>query len=146
MRLNEKLHYHVNSSWDQKTGGSADSGRFVIPFDTPKEYEGNETAPCPDQLFLASLTGCLMNTFLYYKNQLGAVTLDIVVDADAEVTMKHPHGYRMTKLEFKLSIQCDEEDLELNQTCAERARDYCHLTKTIESTIPTRVTIEINQS
>ena len=146
MRLNEKLHYHAYSSWDKRTGGIADTGNFAIPFDTPEEYEGNETAPCPDQLFLASLSGCLMNTFLYYKNQLGAETQDISVNADAEITLKSPYGYRMTGIEFKILIQSDEDNLELNQTCAERARDYCHLTKSIETAIPTRITIEIKQT
>lgn len=143
MRLKERIHYHAYSSWDKKTGGIADTGNFDIPFDTPKEYKGNEAAPCPDQLFLASLTGCLMNTFLYYKNQLGAETLDIKIDADAEITLKTPHGYRMTSLEFKITIQSDEDFKEINQTCAERARDYCHLTKSIETAIPTRVIIEV---
>lgn len=144
MRLNEKLHYHAYSSWDKKTGGTADTGNFAVSFDTPEDYEGNETAPCPDQLFLASLTGCLMNTFLYYKNQLGAETMDIKVDADAEITLRTPYGYRITSIDFRITINSDEDNLELNQTCAERARDYCHLTKSIETAIPLTIDISIN--
>lgn len=145
MRLKEKLHYHAYSRWDKETGGTADTGGFNIPYDTPGEYDGKETAPCPDQLFLASITGCLMNTFLYYKNILGAETLDINVDADAEVTLMSPYGYRMTSIDIKIEIESDEENLEFNRKCAENARDFCHITKSIEASIPLRVIIEITE-
>ena len=145
MRLKEKLHYHAYSKWNKETGGTADAGNFQIPFDMPEEYGGKETAPCPDQLFLASLTGCLMNTFLYYQRVMGADTLDIKVDADAEITLKNPHGYRMTGIEIRITIQSDEENLELNRKCAENARDFCHLTKSIEPSIPLTVKIVLNE-
>ncbi len=145
MKLKEKLHYHAYSKWDKESGGVADTGNFLIPFDTPEEYNGRETSPCPDQLFLASLTGCLLNTFLYYKNELGAETLDIQVDADAEITLMSPIGYRMTGIDIRIKVESSEDYLELNKTCAERARDFCHLTKSIEEAIPITVTIEIKE-
>ena len=145
MRLKEKLSYHAYSSWDKKTGGTADTGNFKVPFDTPEENKGEGSAPCPDQLFLASLTGCLLNTFLYYKNMLDAETLDVKVDAEAEISMKKPHGYRITGIDIKITVLSDEENLEINQKCAERARDYCHLTKSIESAIPIKLDIIIHE-
>ena len=122
MRLKQKIGYHAYSRWDKKTGGTADTGNFSVPFDTPKEYEGNESAPCPDQLFLASLTGCLMNTFLYYKNQSGAETLDIQVDADAQITLKSPYGYRITSIDISITVTSDEDNHEINRKCAQPIR------------------------
>ena len=146
MRLKEKLHYHAHSAWDKETGGSADTGNFHVPFDMPEEYGGKEIAPCPDQLFLAGITGCLMNTFLFYKNELGAETLDIKVDADAEITLMTPHGYRMTGIDIRIDVRSDEENHELNRKCAENARDFCHITKSIEASIPTKVDIKIHEN
>lgn len=145
MSLKEKLHYHAYTKWDNKTGGVADTGNFYIPFDMPKEYNGKETAPCPDQLFLASLTGCLLNTFLYYKGVMKAETMDIKVNADAEITLKSPHGYRMTNIRLEMAIQSNEENLELNRKCAENARDFCHITKSIEVAVPLKVSIKIKE-
>jgi len=86
-----------------------------------------------------------MNTFLFYKNEFGTETLGINVDVDAEITLKTPHGYRMTGIEIRITIQSDEENLELNRKCAENARDFCHLTKSIEPSIPLTVKIVLNE-
>lgn len=145
MRLNKKLHYEATATWDKGTGGTVEVDAFNVPFDTPKDYEGNETSPCPDQLFLASLTGCLVNTFLYYKTHLGAETKDIKVKAEAEIELQNPLGYRMTGISFMIQVWSDEKNAELNRTCAERARDYCHLTKSIEISIPLKVDITIHE-
>ena len=145
MRLKKKLNYEAKASWDKNTGGTAQVEGFSVPFDTPRDHGGNETHPCPDQLFLASLTGCLINTFLYYKNHLDVETIDIKVDAEAEIELKNPLGYRITGINILIQVWSDEENLDLNKTCAERARDYCHLTKSIEVGIPLKVGILIHE-
>ena len=64
MRLKERLLYTAEAQWDKETGGKVTANGFKVSFDTPEDYGGSERHPCPDQLFLASITGCLMNTFL----------------------------------------------------------------------------------
>jgi uncharacterized OsmC-like protein len=145
MRLKKKLHYEASAKWDKETGGTVDVDGFNVTFDTPRDHGGNETAPCPDQLFLASLTGCLVNTFLYYKTHLGAETRDLKVNAEAEIELTNPLGYRMTGIIFEIHVWSDEENNDLNVICAERARDYCHLTKSIEQAIPIKIEITIHK-
>ncbi len=144
MRLKEKLHYIAEAQWDKETGGEVTSNEFKISFDTPRNHGGNERHPCPDQLFLASITGCLMNTFLYYRSHLGVETMDIRISAEAEIQLVNPLGYRVKEIDVHIHVWSTEEEVDLNTTCAERARDYCHLTKSIEKAIPINVTIIIH--
>ena len=144
MRLKERLHYSAEAQWDKETGGEVTSKDFKISFDTPRDHGGNERYPCPDQLFLASITGCLMNTFLYYRVHLGAETRDIKISAGAETQLVNPLGYRVKGIDAHIQVWSTEEEADLNRTCAERARDYCHLTKSIEGSIPINVTITVH--
>ena len=109
---------------------------FNVEYDTPREYEGEEIAPCPDQLFLTSIAGCLNNTFLYYKKALGAETLDLNISAEAELELFDPIGYRITQISIDMRISSLQDYVEINRRCAERAKEYCHLTRSIESAIP----------
>ena len=145
MRLKERLQYVAEAQWDKETGGEVTANGFNISFDTPTDYGGNEKHPCPDQLFLASITGCLMNTFLYYKSHMGVETEDIKIGADAEIKLVNPLGYRISGIDVHIQIWSTEDEADLNRTCAERARDYCHLTKSIESAIPINVEITIQE-
>ncbi len=145
MRLKERLHYSAEAQWDTETGGEVTANGFKVRFDTPQDYGGNERHPCPDQLFLASITGCLMNTFLYYRSHLGAETEDIKISAEAEIELRNPHGYRIKGINAHIQVWSTEEEADLNRTCAERARDYCHLTKSIEDAIPINVTITVHE-
>lgn len=145
MRLKKRLSYNAEAKWDGETGGEVNANGFKMSFDTPKDYGGNEKHPCPDQLFLASITGCLMNTFLYYRSHLGAETEDIRISAEAEIELVNPLGYRIKGIEAHIQVWSSDEETDLNRTCAERARDYCHLTKSIEGAIPVNVQINVHQ-
>ena len=144
MRLKERHHYTAEAQWDKETGGKVTANGFKVSFDTPEDYGGNERHPCPDQLFLASITGCLMNTFLYYRSHLGAETEDIKISAEAEIQLLNPHGYRIKGMNTHIQVWSTEDEADLNRTCAERARDYCHLTKSIEEAIPIKVSITVH--
>jgi len=144
MKLKKHINYAARSTWNHKTGGTTTVEGFTVNYDTPKEYEGEETAPCPDQLFLSSLTGCLNNTFLYYKKAIGAETLDLKIDAEADVELFNPIGYRVTKIRIDVNVSSSPDFVEINRRCAERAREFCHLTRSIESAIPIEFVITVN--
>jgi len=127
------------------TGGTAILDGFTQPFDTPREYGGNETAPCLDQLLMASLAGCIINAFNYYRRTLEAETRDLTVDASTDIELTETNGYRVTGINIDIQVWSDQENQELNQKCAERAKEYCHLTKSIEPAIPitTKITLHV---
>ncbi|MCW4014724.1 MAG: OsmC family protein [Candidatus Bathyarchaeota archaeon] len=144
MRLKKHLTYRAEAHWDHKTGGIAQLEGFTQPFDTPVEHGGNETAPCPDQLFMASLAGCIMNTFGYYRTMLKVETIDLKVDVSSDIILTKTDGYRITNINIDMQVWSDEENEIMNQKCAERARDFCHITKSIEESIPIDVSIKVH--
>lgn len=144
MRLKKHLTYSAEAQWDQKTGGIAQLEEFTQAFDTPKEHGGNQTAPCPDQLFMASLAGCLINTFNYYRVMLKVETIDLKVDVSSEIELTETDGYRVKGISIDMKVWSDEDNEIMNQKCAERARDFCHITKSIEDAIPIDVSITLH--
>jgi organic hydroperoxide reductase OsmC/OhrA len=144
MRLKRHLHYTAEAKWNHMTGGTAQLDGFTQPFDTPREYDGNETAPCPDQLFTASLAGCIINTFNYYRRMLDAETRDLTVNTSMDIDLDDTSGYKVTAINIDIHVWSDPENQELNQRCAQRATEYCHLTKSIEQVIPTTTKITLH--
>ena len=87
MRLKKNLTYSAEAKWDHKTGGVVQLEEFTQYFDTPNDHGGNQTAPCPDQLFMASLAGCIINTFNYYREMLGVETIDVSVEVSSDIEL-----------------------------------------------------------
>lgn len=144
MNFPKNLQYSVEARWDHATGGTAEASGYSISYDTPSEYDGNGGAPCPDQLFLASIAGCLMNTFLSFKNRLGAEITDINVHVDAEIKLED-HGYRVKQIDAEITVTSSEDMAEINRRCGELARDYCHITRSIEKAIPMNVKVTVRE-
>ncbi|MBN2334658.1 OsmC family protein [Candidatus Bathyarchaeota archaeon] len=144
MRLSRHQRYTAEATWNHRTGGTAKLDGFTQQFDTPHEYGGEESAPCPDQLFATSLAGCIMNTFGYYRRMLEAETRDLKVDVSMDIELTDVNGYRVTGIQIDTQVWCDAENEELNLRCAERAIEYCHLTKSIEPAIPITTTIQVH--
>ena len=143
MNFTKKLEYTISTRWNGETGGAAEIDGHVLSFDTPTEYQGNASAPCPDQLFLASICGCLMNTFINLKNRLGAETKDLKIDASTKIELTDPAGYRIKSIEATIQVYSEPDNAEINRRCAEFARDYCHITKSIEQAVPITVNIQV---
>jgi len=144
MRLNKNLQYSAEAKWDHQTGGTAIINGFTQEFDTPHEYGGNESAPCPDQLFMVSLAGCIINTYNYYREMLEVDTRELKVRVSSDIELTEYSGYRITGIEIDIEVWSDEDNFEMNQTCAERARKYCHITKSIEPAIPIKSSIKVH--
>ena len=136
MRLKKHLKYSAKAKWNHETGGTATLNGFTQDFDAPKEYGGNETAPCPDQLFMTSIAGCIINTFNYYRKMLNVETKDLKVKVSSNVELTETNGYRITGIDICMQVWSNQEYSELNKKCAKRAIEYCHLTKSIEHAIP----------
>jgi len=138
-----ELEYSVTATWDGYTGGSADAGGFEVGFDAPHEYGGRGSAPCPDQLFLAALGGCLLNTFTSFRDRLGAEAVGASVAASCRVELRDHEGYRVTGVSAVMRVVSPPGMEKLNRRCAELALESCHLTRSIEAAIPVSCAIEV---
>ena len=140
----EKIEYDSKIRWDKATGGIVEYDNYEnMEFDTPTEFNGKGLAPCPDQLFLASIGGCLMNTFTHYARRLDLTFNDVCISLHASLSLDRD-GYRFDGIEAKIRIQAPEGCLELAERCGGLAERYCHITRSIESVIPVNIDIEVD--
>ena len=143
----EKLDYNVKLSWDGETGASVECDNCGnLRIDMPKEFSGNSRSTCPDQMFLASLGGCLLTTFLHFAKRLHLEVQDVNISVGGKVSLRKDVGYRVGPVEAIIRVMTHAEDVELAEKCSELARDYCHITRSIEDSVRVDVFIEVSAS
>lgn len=146
MYLPKALRYRAAVRWDGESGGDISCKKTVdFRVDMPIEFSGEGRYPCPDQVFLASIGGCLLTTFLHFKRRLGLEVEDIRISVEEEIALVGAEGYRIRWVEAVLHVKGERGGGGLVRRCAELARDYCHITKTIEKALPIRVHVEVEE-
>jgi len=146
MRFEENLKYQVEIDWDGRSGGRVECENCGdLTLDTPREFSGLGRGPCPDQLFLAAVGGCLLTTFLHFRNRLKVDVEGVKITASTELALRQPEGYRIRCVKATMRVEAGEEDVDLARRCAELARDYCHITRSIEGSVPLEVSVEVAQ-
>ncbi|MEM3065997.1 MAG: hypothetical protein QXI81_01505, partial [Nitrososphaerota archaeon] len=81
------LIFNVRLNWDHSTGAEAFTKGGSIRLDMPKDFGGLGRYPCPDEVFLSALGGCMITTFVYFQRRLGAKIDGIEVNIDGEVML-----------------------------------------------------------
>jgi organic hydroperoxide reductase OsmC/OhrA len=141
------LQYRVELKWDGKTGGTVECQNCGdLKIDMPQDFAGFGRSPCPDQLFLASIGGCLLTTFLHFARRLHLDVRDIRIPVREQISLRKSEGYRITAVEAEIQVDTDGEYVELAGRCAELARDYCHITRSMEASIPVNVSIKVHSA
>ncbi len=136
------LIFNVKLQWDHSTGVEAFTKRGIIYLDMPKEFGGLGRHPCPDEVFLSALGGCMITTLIYFQRRMGAKIEGIEVNVDGEIKLDNG-GYRITNIKIKLRVLVEEPELEKAARCAKLAIKYCHLTRSIEPAIAVTTEYEI---
>jgi organic hydroperoxide reductase OsmC/OhrA len=139
-----KLEYNIRLLWDEESGGEAYIRNFPpLQFDMPTDFGGKSRFPCPDELFFSAIGGCLVTTFLYFKNRLELNLLGLRVSVQGTVDSVGLKGYRIKNIKTALSIEVDAEETVKAEKCAELAKEFCHLTRSLELGISIEVQHEI---
>ena len=140
----EHLKYEVELAWDKETGGEARIGKFPpLKLDMPIEFGGKGRFPCPDELFFSAVGGCLLTTFLYFKEKLRLHLRGLQVSVKGVVDLIDKKRYQITGIEALIKVETDENEKLKAKECAELARDYCHITRSLEPSFPIKVSAEI---
>jgi len=141
----KNLKYEVVLAWDKETGGEAHIGSFpAIRLDMPVEFGGKGRFPCPDELFFSAVGGCLLTTFLYYKKKLRLRLKGLQIPVKGTVDFTGKKGYEITGIEATFKIETDET--ERAKECAELAKHYCHIARSLEPTIPIKISTKIKHT
>lgn len=136
--------YRCESSiaWDGETGGVAESRRFTLLFDTPKEFSGLGRSFCPDELFLSAVGGCLITTFLSFKRRFNLIVKRLRARVEGEIELGS-EGYRIKTIKVKIEATASKDEVERVKRYLELAKEYCHITRSIEGCISIEIEIEV---
>ncbi|MEM0456243.1 MAG: OsmC family protein [Nitrososphaerota archaeon] len=138
----DSLTFNVSLRWDHSTGAEAFTKGGAIRLDMPKDFGGLGRYPCPDEVFLSALGGCMITTFIYFQRRLGAKIDGMEVSVDGEVKLDSG-GYRITNIKIKLKVLAESPELEKVTRCAKLAIEYCHLTRSIKPAIAVMTEYEV---
>jgi len=136
----KSLQYEITLVWDTESGGRAFIRDFrPVEFDMPTEFGGRSRFPCPDEFLFSAVGGCLLTTFLYFKKKLRLSLRDLRVSVRGTVDSVGPMGYRITGIEVSIGVGVDAREKTKAEKCVELAKDYCHITRSIEAGVPVEV-------
>lgn len=130
----------VTVNWDGLTGGEAKTSQRKLDFDMPKEFNGLGRSFCPDELLLSAIGGCLITTFLNFKERFNLPLKKIQVNVRGEVKLVEG-AYRVNGVEVKMEASTAGDEVERVRRFIELAKEYCHITRSLEGCIP--ITVEI---
>lgn len=141
----DKMEYRSSSEWDGQTGGTATvNGGYNIEYGTPTVFGGHGKGACPDQLFVSSILGCLNNTFLDFQRKFEMVLKKFTLNGVATAIFDG-EGYKIIGMKVSGEVIVGEDELETCERCVELMKEYCHLSRTIETCLPLEYDISIRE-
>jgi len=139
-----KIEFQAELSWDGKSGGEVKLGSgYVLSIDTPKDFGGEGRHPCPDELFLSSIGGCLITTFLYMYKQLEFNLKGLYISMTGNMESIGAEGFRIRRVEANINVETDHDGKDSARDCIEMTKKFCHIIRSIEKSIPTDVSWKI---
>ncbi len=135
---------NIKLTWDGQSGAEIKlATTYPLKIDLPAEFGGHGRYPCPNELFFASIGGCLITEFLYFRKKLNFMLRGLQVDIEGKEEMFGSEGYRITHIRATITIETVERDRDEVETCIELTKKYCPLTRTLEKAIPIEVNTQI---
>lgn len=144
VQFKKNLRYQVKVNWDGESGGFVECENCSdLRVDIPREFSGLGCSPCPDHLFLASIGGCLLTTLLHFKGRFNLDIADVNISVSEDITLSRSDGYRIRSVKAVMSVKANLGSVDIVKRCAELAKDYCHITRSIEACTPLDVSVEV---
>jgi len=139
------LAFSIELQWDGRTGGQVNlGGHEPLKMDAHPEFGGEGKHPCPDELFLASIGGCLLTTFLYVRRKLRLTLVDLKISVGGEVKLEGPDGYQLTSVDATIYVKTLKGQEARAEECVKLTREFCHLTRLIEGAVPVEFSTKID--
>jgi len=129
--------------WDGESGGKISIGKFPdLMLDIPVEFGGRGRHPCPDELFLSSVAGCLLTTFLYFRRRLGFDLYDLNISIKGKLTSQLD-GYRMNSIKASMHVTTKKSYEAKARRCIELTKKHCHITRMLEPVVRVEISEKI---
>jgi organic hydroperoxide reductase OsmC/OhrA len=126
-----KLEWKGNKEGDLRAGALA-----PIVLGAPPEFDGREGTWSPEQLFVASVNGCFMLTFLAIAENSKLPLLSYGSTARGKLEKVSGVGYQITEIVIKPTVVIGlPEDLSRLGRILEKAKENCFITNSIKSSV-----------
>ena len=147
MSLPERLVFRVEAEWDGETGVEVSFREHPsIRLDMASEFGGLGRYPCPDEVFVSSIAGCIATTFLYFARKMGVRLNSLNLEVEMSVVLRRGAGYRISEVKVKPRVTVPPGESEKALSCAKFAERYCHITSSISDCIPIKFNVDVSET
>lgn len=114
-----------------------------ILVDTMPEFGGMDAGPCPVELMLASLAGCVVETAIYIAKKARIGLGDVWAETRGVVT-KNGQAYALANVETTLKVQVQSpSNQERVKECLGLLGKYCIVTESLTKSVPITVSLVV---
>ena len=139
-----KFIYRTNLKWvEARKGLLLSIGKPRIDVATPPEFRGHPGIWTPEELFVASVNVCIMNTFLYYAGRENLKFLRYESSAEG-ILEKTERGliFSSVKIIPKISVK-SADDIEKTRNLIILSEKNCLISNSIKSKVTVKPKIEL---
>ena len=145
--MESEYRFTAKAEWTTGRRGRVEGDSLApgLDFAAPPEFQGVAGVWSPEHLFLGAVATCFVTTFSaiaeFSKFSFHALTVGV-----EGILEKAEGGYRFTRVFVDAALTIErEEDRERAQRLLEKAERSCLISRSIQSTIVLRPSIEILQ-
>jgi organic hydroperoxide reductase OsmC/OhrA len=119
------------------------NGPGQMEIGTAPEFGGSGQNLNPEEMFVAAINSCLMNTFFYFAQKFKINILSYNSQASGQLE-KQSDGFRFTNVEVQAKVQSPEEKFtEKIQEAGHLAEKYCLISRSVSCPVNYQLEIEI---
>jgi organic hydroperoxide reductase OsmC/OhrA len=121
------------------------SGLGKMEIGAAAEFGGNAHNLNPEEMFVAAINGCLMNTFFYFTKKFKIETLSYNSQASGQLE-KQSDGFRFINIEVRAKVQLPESKFtEKTREAGRLAEKYCLISRSVACPVDYQLKIEIKE-
>ena len=121
------------------------SGPGQMEIGAAAEFGGSGQGLNPEEMFVAAINACLMNTFFYFTQKFKIETLSYNSQASGQLE-KQSDGFRFTSVEIRAKVQLPKgEFTEKIQEAGHLAEKYCLVSKSVACPVDYQLEVEIEE-
>jgi len=119
------------------------SGPGQMKIGPAAEFGGSGQTLNPEEMFVAAINSCLMNTFFYFTQKFKIDILSYNSQAFGQLE-KQSDGFRFTNVEVRAKVQLPEDKFaDKIQEAGHLAEKYCLVSRSVTCSVDYQLEIEI---
>jgi osmotically inducible protein OsmC len=145
----DEIHgFEVAVTWSGDALGSGQAsvqaGQFPVPIAGATSLGGSGGKANPEELLLAALGACFVNTWAIFIKKLGIAHPDPSVRIAGEVEKDPAGGYRMKRAVVHVRVPAallEQQRAQVDKSIA-LTEKYCIISKTVRAAMPLEIVVE----